>query len=230
MDYNFTAKVEHDFDKIAEGGEKWTTMMRHFYKTFEPTVEKTMNARQEHKAGERQIGIDPKSGRPVFVKIGRFGPVVQIGSAEDNEKPQFAQLPSEKSMETLTLEEAMELFKLPRTVGDFEGSPVTIGSGRFGAYILHQKKYTSLPKDADPMAITLEEAVALINEKRKQDEQKHLKVFEEDSKLEIINGRYGPYIAYDGKNYRLPKNMHQRAAELTYEECMKIVNTPVKKK
>ena len=230
MDYNFTAKVEHDFDKIAEGSEKWTTMMRHFYKTFEPTVEKTMNARQEHKAGERQIGIDPKSGRPVFVKIGRFGPVVQIGSAEDNEKPQFAQLPSEKSMETLTLEEAMELFKLPRTVGDFEGSPVTIGSGRFGAYILHQKKYTSLPKDADPMAITLEEAVALINEKRQQDEQKHLKVFEEDSKLEIINGRYGPYIAYDGKNYRLPKNMHQRAAELTYEECMKIVNTPVKKK
>jgi DNA topoisomerase-1 len=230
MDYNFTAKVEHDFDKIAEGGEKWTTMMRHFYKTFEPTVEKTMNARQGHKAGERQIGIDPKSGRPVFVKIGRFGPVVQIGSAEDNEKPQFAQLPSEKSMETLTLEEAMELFKLPRTVGDFEGSPVTIGSGRFGAYILHQKKYTSLPKDADPMAITLEEAVALINEKRQQDEQKHLKVFEEDSKLEIINGRYGPYIAYDGKNYRLPKNMHQRAAELTYEECMKIVNTPVKKK
>ncbi len=230
MDYNFTAKVEHDFDKIAEGGEKWTTMMRHFYKTFEPTVEKTMNARQEHKAGERQIGIDPKSGRPVFVKIGRFGPVVQIGSAEDNEKPQFAQLPSEKSMETLTLEEAMELFKLPRTVGDFEGSPVTIGSGRFGAYILHQKKYTSLPKGADPMAITLEEAVALINEKRQQDEQKHLKVFEEDSKLEIINGRYGPYIAYDGKNYRLPKNMHQRAAELTYEECMKIVNTPVKKK
>ena len=156
--------------------------------------------------------------------------MVQIGSAEDNEKPQFAQLPSEKSMETLTLEEAMELFKLPRTVGDFEGSPVTIGSGRFGAYILHQKKYTSLPKDADPMAITLEEAVALINEKRQQDEQKHLKVFEEDSKLEIINGRYGPYIAYDGKNYRLPKNMHQRAAELTYEECMKIVNTPVKKK
>ena len=230
MDYNFTAKVEHDFDKIAEGGEKWTTMMRHFYKTFEPTVEKTMNARQEHKAGERQIGIDPKSGRPVFVKIGRFGPVVQIGSAEDNEKPQFAQLPSEKSMETLTLEEAMELFKLPRTVGDFEGSPVTIGSGRFGAYILHQKKYTSLPKGADPMAITLEETVALINEKRQQDEQKHLKVFEEDSKLEIINGRYGPYIAYDGKNYRLPKNMHQRAAELTYEECMKIVNTPVKKK
>ena len=230
MDYNFTAKVERDFDKIAEGGEKWTTMMKHFYKNFEPNVEKTMNARQEHKAGERQIGVDARSGRPVFVKIGRFGPVVQIGSAEDNEKPQFAQLPSDKSMETLTIEEAMELFKLPRTIGDLEGSPVTIGTGRFGPYILHQKKYTSLPKDTDPMAITLDEAVALIKEKRQQDEKRHLKTFEEDNKLEIINGRYGPYIAYDGKNFRLPKNMHQRATELTFEECMKIVNSPTKKR
>lgn len=230
MDYNFTAKVERDFDKIAEGGEKWTTMMKHFYKSFDPNVEKTMNARQEHKAGERQIGIDPKSGRPVFVKIGRFGPVVQIGSAEDNEKPQFAQLPSDKSMETLTMEEAMDLFKLPRTIGDLEDSPVTIGTGRFGPYILHQKKYTSLPKDTDPMTITLEEAIALIKEKRQQDEKRHLKTFEEDSKLEIINGRYGPYIAYDGKNFRLPKNMHQRAAELTYDECMKIINSSAKKR
>ena len=230
MDYNFTAKVERDFDKIAEGGEKWTTMMKHFYKSFDPNVEKTMNARQEHKAGERQIGIDPKSGRPVFVKIGRFGPVVQIGSAEDNEKPQFAQLPSDKSMETLTMEEAMELFKLPRTIGDLEGSPVTIGTGRFGPYILHQKKYTSLPKDTDPMTITLEEAIALIKEKRQQDEKRHLKTFEEDSKLEIINGRYGPYIAYDGKNFRLPKNMYQRATELTYDECMKIINSSAKKR
>ena len=230
MDYNFTAKVERDFDKIAEGGEKWTTMMKHFYKSFDPNVEKTMNARQEHKAGERQIGIDPKSGRPVFVKIGRFGPVVQIGSAEDNEKPQFAQLPSDKSMETLTMEEAMELFKLPRTIGVLEGSPVTIGTGRFGPYILHQKKYTSLPKDTDPMTITLEEAIALIKEKRQQDEKRHLKTFEEDSKLEIINGRYGPYIAYDGKNFRLPKNLYQRASELTYDECMKIINSSAKKR
>ena len=230
MDYNFTAKVERDFDKIAEGGEKWTTMMKHFYKSFDPNVEKTMNARQEHKAGERQIGIDPKSGRPVFVKIGRFGPVVQIGSAEDNEKPQFAQLPSDKSMETLTMEEAMDLFKLPRTIGDLEGSPVTIGTGRFGPYILHQKKYTSLPKDTDPMTITLEEAIALIQEKRQQEEKRHLKTFEEDAKLEVINGRYGPYIAYDGKNFRLPKNMHQRAAELTYDECMKIINSSAKKR
>jgi DNA topoisomerase-1 len=230
MDYNFTAKVEQDFDKIAEGKEKWTSMMRHFYKSFEANVEQTLNARQEHKAGERQLGIDPKGGRPVFVKIGRFGPVVQIGSADDNEKPQFAQLPSELSMEAMTMEEALELFKLPRTVGDFEGSPVVIGTGRFGPYILHQRKYTSLPKGTDPMAVTLDEAVALINEKRQQEEKRHLKTFIEDSKLEVIDGRYGPYISYDGKNFRLPKNLHQRAATLTYEECMTIINTPVKKK
>ena len=223
MDYNFTAKVEHDFDRIAEGTEQWTNMLRGFYKKFEPTVEKTMNARQEHKAGERQLGTDPKTGRPVFVKIGRFGPVVQIGLAEDDEKPQFAQLPSDKSMEALTLEEALELFKLPRTLGDFEGAPVVIGAGRFGPYILHQKKYTSLPKDTDPMVVTLEEAVRLINEKRQQDTQKHIKMFPNDMKLEVLNGRYGPYLAYDGKNYRLPKNLHAKVAELTYEECMAII-------
>ena len=229
MDYNFTAKVEQDFYKIAEGGEHWTDMMKSFYKDFEPVVEKTMNARQERKAGERQLGKDPKSGKPVFVKIGRFGPVVQIGSADDKEKPQFAQMPSDKSMETITLEEALELFKLPRTLGEFEGNPVVIGAGRFGPYVLHHKKYTSLPKDADPMSITLEEAIELINEKRQQDTKKHLKMFPEDMKLEILDGRYGPYIVYDGKNYRIPKAMHAKATEMTYEECMKIVNTPAKK-
>ncbi|MDE6003139.1 MAG: DNA topoisomerase I, partial [Prevotella sp.] len=224
MDYNFTAKVEQDFDKIAEGNEQWTDMLKTFYKGFEPVVEKTMNSRQESKAGERLLGKDPKSGKPVFVKIGRFGPVVQIGSADDSEKPLFAQLPSDKSMETLTLDEALELFKLPRTVGDFEGAPVVIGAGRFGPYVLHQKKYTSLPKGADPMTITLDEAIHLIQEKRLQENQKHLKTFFEDSKLEVLNGRYGPYIAYDGKNYRMPKTLHARAAELTYDECMKIIN------
>ena len=223
MDYNFTAKVEQGFDRIAEGNELWTSMLKSFFKKFEPTVEKTLNARQERKAGERQIGIDPKSGKPVFVKIGRFGPVVQIGSADDDKKPLFAQLPSEKSMEALTLEEALELFKLPRKVGEYEGEPVTIGAGRFGPYILHQKKYTSLPKDVDPMAITLEEVIELINEKRQQDNQKHLKTFEEDSKLEVLNGRYGPYLAYDGKNYRLPKNMHAKAVDLSYNECMAVI-------
>ena len=146
MDYNFTAKVEQEFDEIAEGKESWTKMLKDFYKGFEPTVEKTMNAREEHKAGERELGTDPKTGRPVFVKIGRFGPVVQIGTAEDKEKPRFAQLPKDKGMNTITLEEALELFKLPRTLGEYEGSEVIIGTGRFGPYILHKKKYVSIPK------------------------------------------------------------------------------------
>ena len=223
MDYNFTAKVEQDFDKIAEGDEKWTDMMKSFYKKFEPTVEKTMNARQEHKAGERQLGTDPQSGKPVFVKIGRFGPVVQIGSAEDTEKPRFAQIPSDKSMETITLDEAMELFQLPRTLGDFEGSPIVIGMGRFGAYVLHQKKYTSIPKDTDPMTVTQDEAIALIKEKRQQESQKHLKAFDADGKLQILNGRYGPYIVFDGKNYRIPKALHATAAKLTFDQCMEII-------
>ena len=231
MDYNFTAKVEQKFDEIAEGTEHWTDMMKNFYKDFEPEVEKTLNARSEHKAGEREIGIDPKSGKPVFVKIGRFGPVVQIGSADDAEKPQFAQLPSDMSMETLTMEEAMELFKLPRTVGEYEGKTITIGAGRFGPYIFHNKKYVSLPKGADPLTFTLEDSIKLIEDKRKEEKERHLKKFEEDAKLEVLNGRYGPYIAYDGKNFRLPKNLHERAAELTYEECIEIINnTPVKKK
>jgi len=230
MDYNFTAKVEQDFDKIAEGDEKWTDMMASFYKGFEPTVEKTMNSRQTHKAGERQLGIDPKSGRPVFVKIGRFGPVVQIGSADDKEKPQFAQLPKEQSLETITLDEALELFGLPRELGNYENKPVTIGAGKFGPYVLHDRKYTSLPKDANPMTITLDEAIALIQEKRNQDRQKHLKFFLEDPKLEILNGRYGPYLVYDGKNYRLPKSMHEKATELTYDECMKVIQSTLAKK
>ena len=224
MDYNFTAKVEQDFDRIAEGDEAWTKMMKTFDRNFEPTVEKAMNSRNEHKAGERELGTDPKSGKPVFVKIGRFGPVVQIGSAVDSEKPQFAQLPKHLSMESLTLEEALELFKLPRVIGQYEELPVTIGAGRFGPYVQHDGKYTSLPKGADPMAITLDEAIELIEEKRKQENQKHIKIFLEDDKLEILNGRYGPYIVYNGKNYRLPKNLHEKAGQLSYEECMKIIN------
>ena len=231
MDYNFTARVEQQFDQIAEGKEQWTDMMKGFDDKFEPTVEKVINARAEHKAGERQLGDDPKSGRPVFVKIGRFGPVVQIGSADDEQKPQFAQLPADKRMDSITLDEALELFKLPRTVGEFEGSEVVIGAGRFGPYVMHNKKYVSLPKGEDPMTVTLETAVRLIMEKRRQEEQRHIKTFPEDAKLEVLNGRYGPYIAYDGKNYRIPKSQHDKAAELTYEQCMEIINaTPAKKK
>ena len=224
MDYNFTAKVEQQFDRIAEGKEEWGMMMKDFDKSFEPTVDKVMNARSEHKAGERKLGEEPGTGKPVFVKIGRFGPVVQIGSADDNEKPRFSQLPSDKSIETITLEEALELFKLPRTVGQFEGSDVVIGAGRFGPYVMHNKKYVSLPKEEDPMTITLETAIRLIGEKREQEQKRHIKTFDEDTKLEVLNGRYGPYIVYDGKNYRMPKNLHEKAAELTYKECMDIVN------
>ena len=224
MDYNFTAKVEQDFDRVAEGKEPWNKMMKSFYKDFEPVVEKTLNARSQHKAGERQLGIDPRTKKPVFVKIGRFGPVIQVGTAEDKDKPLFAHMPKELSMETITLEQALELFKLPRMLGEYESEPVTVGTGRFGPYILHDGKYTSLPKDMNPLTITIADAVRLIDEKRKQDTQKHLKTFEEDPKLEVMNGRYGPYLAYDGKNYRMPKSMHDRAKQLTYEECMKIVN------
>lgn len=224
MDYNFTANVEQKFDDVAEGKTEWTKMMKQFDKSFEPTVEKVMNARSEHKAGERELGTDPASGKPVFVKIGRFGPVVQIGSADDKEKPRFSQLPADKSIETITLEEALELFKLPRTLGKFEGLTVTVGAGRFGPYVLHNKKYVSLPKEENPMTISLETAIELIIKKREQEKERHIKTFAEDAKLEVLNGRYGPYIAYDGKNYRMPKDKHEHAAELTFEECMDIVN------
>ena len=224
MDYNFTAKVEQEFDKIAEGKAEWNKEMKVFYQGFEPEVEKVMNARSEHKAGERELGIDPATGKPVFVKIGRFGPVVQIGTADDEDKPRFSQLPSDKSMETITLNEALELFKLPRTVGQFEGTDVVIGAGRFGPYVLHNKKYVSLPKDENPMTITLDAAINLIQKKRLLEAQRHLKTFEEDANMEVMNGRYGPYIAYNGKNYRMPKALHEKASELTYEQCMDIVN------
>ena len=231
MDYNFTAKVEQEFDKIAAGQVEWNREMKLFYQNFEPEVEKVMNARSEHKAGERELGMDPKSGKPVFVKIGRYGPVVQIGSADDEDKPRFSQLPAGKSMETITLGEALELFKLPRTLGQFENSDVVVGAGRFGPYVLHDKKYTSIPKGEDPLTITLDAAINLIQTKRLQEAQRHLKTFAEDAKMEVMNGRYGPYIAYDGKNYRMPKALHDKAAELTYEQCMDIVkNAPEPKR
>ena len=225
MDYNFTANVEEQFDAIAEGKEEWNKMIKLFYKDFAPTVEASIKTRSERKVGERVLGDDPKTGKPVSVKIGRFGPVVQIGSADDEEKPRFAQMPKDKSIESITLEEALELFRLPRTVGELEGEPVTIGAGRFGPYICHQKKYISLPKEKDPLSITFEEVIDLIMANRSQEQQRHLKQFDEDADLEVMNGRYGPYIAYQGKNYRLPRNMHEKAAELSYEECMKVVET-----
>ena len=230
MDYSFTANVEKQFDHIAEGKAKWGTMIKKFYKEFDPVVEQTMNIRAEHKAGERELGIDPKTGRPVFVKIGRFGPIVQIGTAEDTEKPLFSQLPANLGMETITLEEALELFKLPRTIGEYEGSPVVIGSGRYGPYIMHNKKYVSLPKTEDPLTVQIDKAVELIEEKRQQEANRHLQKFEEDPKMEVMNGRYGAYICYDGKNYRMPKAMQNKVGKLTYEECINLVNSAANKK
>ena len=223
MDYHFTANIEEEFDSIAAGKSEWEKVIKDFYKDFEPEVEGVLKSRSEHKAGEREIGIDPKSGRPIYAKIGRFGPVIQIGAADDSVKPQFAQIPADKSMETITVEEALELFKLPRTLGELEGMPVVVGTGKFGPYIMHNRKFVSLPKNEDPLTVTLETAIELINEKRQQDQERHLKAFENDPKMEILNGRYGPYIAYDGKNYRIPKAMHSKVKELTYEQCMEII-------
>ena len=224
MDYNFTAKVEHDFDRVAEGEEEWTNIIRSFCETFNPQVDRVMAERSETRVGERHLGTEPESGRPVSVKIGRFGPMVQIGGGEgDEETPKFASLKTGQSITTITLEEALELFKLPRTVGEFEGTTVTIGAGRFGPYVLHAKKYTSIPKGEDPMSVTLERSIELIEEKRAKDASNHLRSFEEESELEVLNGRYGPYIKYKGNNYRIPKDRHGEAASLTLEECMKLI-------
>jgi DNA topoisomerase-1 len=223
MDYNFTADVEKKFDDVAEGKKEWTKLMKDFYKKFEPQVEKTINNKLEHKVGEHLLGTDPVSGKPVYAKIGRYGTIIQIGSADDEEKPRFAQMHKGQSMESITLEEALELFKLPRTVGTFEDTDVVIGTGRFGPYVLHNKSYVSLPKDADPMTITLEEAIKLIEDKRKAEKERHIKSFTEDPDMELLNGRYGPYIAYKGKNYRLPKDKTADVSALTLEECLAIV-------
>ena len=229
MDYNFTADVEKQFDEVAEGKKEWTGLMHDFYENFEPQVEKTLADKSGHKAGERQLGIDPQSGRPVFVKIGRYGPMVQIGQAGDEEKPVFATMKKGQSTETLTLEEALELFKLPRTLGEFEDKEVSVGAGRFGPYIKHDGKYVSLPKDEDPLKVSLEKAVELILAKREAEAKRFIKSFEEDPEMEILNGPYGPYISYKKKNYRLPKDKKESAAGLTFDECMKIINTETEK-
>lgn len=229
MDYNFTADVEKQFDEVAEGKKEWTGLMHDFYENFEPQVEKTLADKSGHKAGERQLGIDPQSGRPVFVKIGRYGPMVQIGQAGDEEKPVFATMKKGQSTETLTLEEALELFKLPRTLGEFEDKEVSVGAGRFGPYIKHDGKYVSLPKDEDPLKVSLEKAVELIFAKREAEAKRFIKSFEEDPEMEILNGPYGPYISYKKKNYRLPKDKKESAAGLTFDECMKIINAETEK-
>ena len=221
MDYNFTANVEKEFDEVAEGEKEWTGMMDLFYQEFHPLVDKTMNIKTEHKVGERILGTDPVSGKPVSVKIGRFGPIIQIGSAEDEEKPRFAQLAKGFTIETITLEEALDAFKLPRTLGDFEEKTVTVGVGRFGPYVRHNNAFVSIPKGTDPMAISLEEAVDLIKAKREAAENKVIKTFEEEPGLQILNGRYGPYIAYEKKNYKIPEDVEPK--DLNLEACFKVI-------
>ncbi|WP_298550707.1 type I DNA topoisomerase [uncultured Parabacteroides sp.] len=226
LDYNFTASVEKEFDSVAEGELVWTKAIDKFYKIFHPIVEATAAVKTEHKVGERELGIDPKSGNPVFVKIGRYGPVVQIGVAHaDNKeapKPQFASLMKGQSIDTITLEEALKLFDLPRTVGEYEGKVMVAAVGRFGPFIRHDGKFVSIPKDLNPLTITAEEAIALIDGKREKDEQRFIKKFEEDPEMEILKGRFGPYISYQKANYRIPKTVTDPTA-LTLEDCKKII-------
>ncbi len=222
LDYNFTASVEKEFDEIAEGEAQWTSIMDTFYKQFHPSVESALASRSEHKVGERVLGREPETGRPVSVKIGRFGPVVQIGAPEDGEKLRFAQMKKGQSMETITLEEALELFKLPRTLGDYEGKAVSVGTGRFGPFVLHDKMYVSIPNTLDPMEITLEEATELIDEKRAREAARHIKKFEEEPELEVMNGRFGPYISYKGNNYKIPKDIEPQ--DLSLKSCMDIIS------
>ena len=221
MDYNFTASVEKEFDDVAEGEKEWAGMMDAFYQDFHPLVEKTSNTKTEHKVGERILGTDPVSGKPVSVKIGRYGPIIQIGSAEDEEKPKFAQLPKGMALETIALEEALECFKLPRTLGEFEEKTVSVGVGRFGPYVRHNNAFVSIPKGTDPMSVTLEDAIALIQSKREAAENKVIKTFEDEPGLQILNGRYGPYIAFEKKNYKIPENVEPK--DLSKDACFKVI-------
>ena len=234
LDYQFTANVEKEFDTIAEGKLEWTEVMDTFYKQFHPVVEAVTNAKTEHKIGERALGVDPKSGKPVFVKIGRYGPIAQIGqaNAEDQEKPLFASLLKGQSLETITLEEVLQLFDLPRTICEYEDSEVIAGIGRFGPFVRHNGKFFSIPKNMDPMHISPEEAIKLIETKRIKVQERNIKTFSEEPDLEILNGRYGPYITFKGLNYRIPKETDP--ATLSLNDCRKIIEEtaekPVKKK
>ncbi len=221
LDYNFTAGVEKDLDKVAEGDEKWTQTIDDFYQVFHPIVEQASAAKTEHKIGERILGNDPVTGKPVSVKIGRYGPFVQIGQADDEEKPQFASLVKGLSIETITLPEALKLFQFPREIGDINGKPATAAIGRFGPFIKYDNSYVTIPKTMSPLSITIEEAEKLIKEKQEKESQRIIQTFTQDDKLQVLNGRFGPYISYDGGNYKLPKD--KVAAEISYDECMEIV-------
>lgn len=227
MSYDFTAKVEGDFDKIAESKIIWYDMIDKFYKPFHKRVEKTLGE-AERSTGQRDLGIDPKSGENVFVRIGRFGPLAQIGETTEDNKPKFASLRPGQHLETITLEEALELFKLPREVGSYEDKEVIVAIGRFGPYIRHKSKFTSLKKGIDdPMEINLDRAIELIEEKRKKDREKVIRIFEEDENLQVLNGRWGPYIAFNKENYKIPKDTD--ASSLSFEDCKKLIKDSGKK-
>ena len=221
LDYNFTANVERQFDDVAEGKTEWRQMMADFYAKFHPSVESAMAMKTEHKVGERVLGTDPKTGKAVSVKIGRFGPMAQLGSADDADKPKFSRLRKGQSIETITLDEALDLFKLPRVLGEYEGGEVQASTGRFGPYVRHGGKFYSLPKDADPLETTLDEAIEVIRKKREEDANRIAKTFPEEPGLEVINGRYGPYISYNKKNYKLPKGVD--IASLDLPRCLEII-------
>ena len=221
VDYNFTASVESEFDTIAEGGNAWTGTIGSFYEDFHPTVERVSTERSEHRVGQRILGEQPGTGLQVSVSIGRYGPMAQLGTAEDEQKPRFASLQSGQSLETITLEEALSLFDLPKVIGEYEGEPLTVANGRFGPYVRHKAKYYSLPKDTDPLSCTQEQAIQLIQEKHASEEKSLLKTFAEDAELQIRDGRFGPYMKYKGENYKLPKDVEPTS--LSYEDCMKIV-------
>jgi DNA topoisomerase-1 len=224
MDYNFTAKVEKEFDDIAEGKKIWNEMIDKFYQPFHGKVEDAIK-NSERSKGERILGTDPKTGKEVSVKIGRFGPLAQLGEATNNgegEKPQFASLRAGQHLETITLDEALELFKLPRELGEYENKKVTVAIGRFGPYVRHDNKFVSLGKEDDPFSVELDRAIELIETKREKDRKAVIRVFEEEPDLRVLNGRWGPYISYKKKNYKIPKKTN--AGELTLEDCMNIIN------
>lgn len=221
MNFNFTASVEKEFDEIAVGKLNWPSMIQRFYDPFHKKVDSATQTSERSK-GEKQLGVDPDTGKPVSVKIGRFGPIAQIGEASDEDKPRFASLLKGQSLETITLEEALALFRLPRNIGRFEDEELIIGVGKYGPYVRHRSKFYSLGKADDPYSIQEERAIEIIKEKRTQEENRNIKQFEEEPDLLILNGRYGPYISFKKKNYRIPKS--RKPEELTLEECREIID------
>ena len=222
MDYHFTAKVEREFDEIAEGKKQWSLVIKDFYWPFHDKVEQTLKESEKY-SGQRLLGQDPASGRNVYARIGKFGSMIQIGEPDDVDKPRFASMRKGQSLDSITLEEALDLFKLPRKAGEYEGKELVIGVGRFGPYIRHDNKFYSLPKEEDPLAITTEKAVEVIEAKRESDRQKIIKSFDEDPEIRVLKGRWGPYIASGKKNFKLPKNLNPE--EITLEEAKKIISS-----